>query len=158
MPSFVSSFIFFSRPSLSQEDGETIDNVENDVETSFFGETDNTEEMTEEETAEEDLADEEETDTNNSQENILTADSLDEEKEEEEEDKAEKKDLTDKAQTPLVGDSPSVIKKRGTYKISHPNAKLGLTRITKEGVYEYKTPTSPQNYSTSVRLGTFSPE
>ena len=52
---------------------------------------------------------------------------------------------------------PSDIKKRGVYKIYHPNAKYGLTRITKDGVYEYKTPSSPQSHSISVRLGMFSP-
>ena len=57
-----------------------------------------------------------------------------------------------------LGDtSPATTHKSGVRRIPHPNAKLGLIRITKEGVYEYKVSSSPQNYAASVRLGQLSP-
>ena len=71
--------------------------------------------------------------------------------------KGDDEEVAKQDQTFPTGIPPSAIKEGGVYKIPHPNAKLGLTRITKEGVYEYKVPASPRNYLASVRLGVFSP-
>jgi hypothetical protein len=41
--------------------------------------------------------------------------------------------------------------------IKHPNAKKGLIRITKDKVYRYKVPVSPQSRSASFRVGNYNP-
>ena len=69
----------------------------------------------------------------------------------------------DKKNEEIVGIKPtlepsSLVKRRKIYKIRHPNAKKGLVRINKEGVYEYKVPTSSQSKWASVRFGAFSPD
>lgn len=42
-------------------------------------------------------------------------------------------------------------------KMYHPNAKKGLTRITSDRKYIYKTPTSPQEGASSLRFGLYKP-
>ncbi len=56
-----------------------------------------------------------------------------------------------------IPQSQSLHDPRETRRIRHPDAKKGLTRITREGVYEYRVEPSEQTKSASVRFGFFEP-